>query len=175
MRKKIILVVGIVLVNIAIFACNNFNVYENATQQYSIYEKVNVGISYEEFVNILDEKKIGYELKNDQLNIYKLKFDITDKEKVQIVENRRANEFKTIDERGKNVKVTVSYDKNGNKQEKVQIANCYYINGEYFRLRSVPFLIYSFSLGAILVILLTFIKDNNFGTKKRRKKKVKNG
>lgn len=173
MRKKIILIVGIIILNIATFVFTGGSFYKNVTEEHTIYSKVEEGINYDEFLQLLDNNKIGYTIKNNELKTKRLLFNVANQEKVEVMELSRLVEyFKGIDERQDGAIVKVSYGKDGKKSETIDYYPMTYKNGEYLELKIyLPFMLVVSVFVSITILLFGREESKN---KKKKKKRVNN-
>lgn len=164
-RFKVIILIFIVL-GVNLIVCINgkdertniFSLYKDVTVQHEIYQKINSGISYENLLKFIDDKKIDYSIENNKLKINSMNFDISNRENIKLENSKMVEAFKQIDEKSSETSIKVSYNKDGEKKEVINANKVKYDGKNYFLFDNMRLFLYVFSIVMIFLSIVFYFK-----------------
>lgn len=164
-RFKVIILIFIVL-GVNLIVCINgkdertniFSLYKDVTVQHEIYQKINSGISYENLLKFIDDKKIDYSIENNKLKINSMNFDISNRENIKLENSKMVEAFKQIDEKSSETSIKVSYNKDGEKKEVINANKVKYDGVNYFLFDNMRLFLYVFSIVMIFLSIVFYFK-----------------
>lgn len=164
-RFKVIILIFIVL-GVNLIVCINgkdertniFSLYKDVTVQHEIYQKINSGISYENLLKFIDDKKIDYSIENNKLKINSMNFDISNRENIKLENSKMVEAFKQIDEKSSETSIKVSYNKDGEKKEVINANKVKYDGENYFLFDNMRLFLYVFSIVMIFLSIVFYFK-----------------
>lgn len=132
---------------------------KDITIQHEIYQKVNSGISYDDLIKFIDDKKIDYSLKDNKLSIDSMNFDIVDKENIKLENSGMIESFKKIDDKSSEANIKVSYNKDGERKEIISVNNIEYNGTNYFFYDvKIIIIVLSLLIVVVSVIIISLLK-----------------
>lgn len=164
-RFKVIILIFIIL-GVNLIVCINgkderaniFSLYKDVTVQHEIYQKINSGISYENLLKFIDDKKIDYSIENNKLKINSMNFDISNRENIKLENSKMVEAFKQIDEKSSETSIKVSYNKDGEKKEVINANKVKYDGENYFLFDNMRLFLYVFSIVMIFLSIVFYFK-----------------